>query len=107
MERIEVISLGDEAVERHGIELCQNCDAVNLGVDGIADRNVNEPILTDNRHRRFATLLRQWIETRSASATHDHCQYIVHCCRHRRPPQERVCSYYFLNPKKRRNRCIT
>ena len=107
MERVEVIGLRNMTVEGYGIELRQNCDAVNLGVDGIADGNVNQPILTGHRHRRFGTHLRQWIETLPASAAHDHCQYIVHCCRHRSPPQERVCYTCFLNPKKRRNLCIT
>src|SRR6186713_3173602 len=47
----------------------------------VADRNVDEPVLAANRHRRFRAVMRQGKEARSAASAEDDRQHVVH-----RPP---------------------
>ena len=77
MEGVEIIGLGNVAMEGYRIELRQDRNAVDFGVDAVADGNVDQAILARDRHSRFGAHLRQRIKTGAASAAHDDSQNIV------------------------------
>ena len=59
IEWIESIAVGDVPVQRRGIELRQNEDPLQSGVDAVADRNIDQAILSSEWNRRFGAVLRQ------------------------------------------------
>jgi hypothetical protein len=75
-EGIEVESVLDVPVQRSRVELRQQENPVDVAVDAIADRNIDEAILSRQGHRRFAAFHRKGMQTRTASAAHDDCQDI-------------------------------
>ena len=50
MEGVEDVGLRDVAVKGNGIELSQDGDTKDLGVDAVTDRDVDQAILTGDRH---------------------------------------------------------
>ena len=56
------IGAGNMPVERGGIKLCQNVNSLDIGVDTITDRNIDQAILGAQRHRRLGAQLGQGIE---------------------------------------------
>jgi hypothetical protein len=59
VKHVEVISQGNVPVERDRIELGQDRHPINPRIDAVADRDVNEAILSCNWHSRFRTHLGQ------------------------------------------------
>ena len=41
------------SMERYGVELGQHRDFENVGIDTVADRNIDQAILPGNRNRRL------------------------------------------------------
>ena len=76
-KRIEVKGVLDVPVQRSGVELGQQKDAVDRAVDAVADRDIDEAILAGERHRRLAPLLGERMQTRAATAAHDDSQNIL------------------------------
>jgi hypothetical protein len=60
VKRIEVVGLGDVAVERMRVKLGKHVNAIDAGVDTIADGNVNQPIFSGNWDSRFRAEFIQW-----------------------------------------------
>ncbi len=60
MEIIEVVGLVDVTVQGMGIELGQDIDAVDTGIDAVADGDVDQPVFSSDGHGRFRAELRQW-----------------------------------------------
>ena len=59
------------AVQRRGIELRQNVDAAEAGVDAVRDRDVHEPVFARERHGGLGAVLRQRKQPRALAAAHD------------------------------------
>ena len=57
MEGVEAVSAGDVAVQRDRVELGQDGDAVDAGVDAVAQGDVNQAVLAGNRHGGLGALL--------------------------------------------------
>ena len=53
-ERIEAIGARDVTVQRRRLKLREHEDVAQAGVDAVADRDVDQPILAGERHRRLA-----------------------------------------------------
>jgi hypothetical protein len=53
-------------------------DAPDVGVQAIADRNVDEPIAAANRHGRLRSLFGQGEQAGALSAAQDDGQYFAH-----------------------------
>ena len=71
-ELIEPVALLNMTVKRHGVELRQDIDVANLGIDTVADREIDEAVLTGDRNGRFCPVPRQGKETAAPSSTeHD------------------------------------
>src|SRR5262249_18791407 len=58
-ELIEAIALLDVAVQRTRVELSEDEDPSNVGVDAVADGNVHQAILAAQRDRRLGPILGQ------------------------------------------------
>jgi hypothetical protein len=56
-KRIHLITLSDMVVQRCRVELGQDEDAPQIGVQAVADGHVDETVLSADRHRRFRALL--------------------------------------------------
>src|SRR5690606_10571054 len=77
----EVIRRLDMAMERRRIELRQDEDPVDLRIDAVADRDIDEAILARERHRWLRTLLREGMKASASAAAHDdgkHAFWIGH-----------------------------
>ena len=74
-ERIEAIGARHVPVQRRRLELRQHEDVAQAGVDAVADRNVDQPVLAGQRHGRLAAQLRQRIQPRPAPTTQDDCHH--------------------------------
>ncbi len=62
-------------VQRNRQKLSQHEDLVDVAVDAIRNRNVDQALLRGQRHGRFGANLGQWIEPRSATTTKMSAQY--------------------------------
>ena len=65
------IRLRNVPVQRGGIELCQNVDALETGVDAVRDGDVHEAVFTGERHSGFGALLCQRKQPRASATAHD------------------------------------
>ena len=68
---IEFVTRLDVAMQRHAVELGQDIDRAQPGVEAVADRNIDDPILAADRHRRLRPIFGQWKQARSGATPHD------------------------------------
>jgi len=64
-------------VERRRVELRQDEDATNVGVQAVADRDVDQPVAAADRDGRLGSMLRQRKQARSLPAAEDDGQDLV------------------------------
>lgn len=62
------------AVERGGVELGEDVDLGDAGVDAVAHGHVDEAIGASNGHSRLGTVLGEGVETGACPAAEDHGQ---------------------------------
>jgi hypothetical protein len=74
-ERIEVICCLNVSMKGGSVKLCKNENPVDVGIDAIADRDIDESILSGERDCRFAALLRQRMQPGATTTAHDDCEY--------------------------------
>ncbi len=79
-ERIELVGVGDVAVQADAEELRQHIDAVEAAVDAVADGDVDEAILAGNGHGRLAAQHGQGIKASAATSTKDQAKHAIHDC---------------------------
>ena len=79
-EQVQPVGLRDVAVERRGVELRQHEDALEAGVQAVADRDVDQAVLAAERHGRLRAHVRQREEARAAPAAENQGQ-ARHSCR--------------------------
>ncbi len=77
-EDVEPVGLRDVPVERRRVELRQHEDPLQAGVQAVADRDVDQPVLAADRHRRLRPHVRQRIQPGAAAAAQDQGQHVVH-----------------------------
>ena len=77
-EQIHPIGQRDVAVERRRVELRQHEDAPDVGVDAVADGDVDQPVLAADRHGRLRPMLGERKEPRPLPAAQDDRQDITH-----------------------------
>ena len=70
-EVVELVGLRDVPVQRGGVELRQQIDAAQAGVDAVGDRDVHEAVFAGERHRRLGAFLREREQPLALSAAHD------------------------------------
>ena len=77
-EEVQPVGLRDVAVERRRVELREHEDLLQPGVEAVADRDVDQPVLPADRHGRLRPHVRERVEPRPASAAEDERQHVVH-----------------------------
>ena len=55
MEAIKIVGTGDVPMEGNGIKLGQDGNSENIGVDAVADGDIDQPIFSGNRDSGFGT----------------------------------------------------
>src|SRR6185295_7090461 len=76
-ESAEAIRARDVTIERRGVVLSQYEDAMNIGVDAVGNRNVDQAILSAKRNRGLGTLSGQRMEPLSGAASQNNRQNFV------------------------------
>ena len=74
-ERIEFVGSDDVPVQRDRVVLREQEHPLHPGVDGVADRNVDQSILAGDRHRRLGAQPGQRVQTTASAPSqddHDH-----------------------------------
>ena len=64
-------------MQRSGVELRQQINPSQPGIDAIGDRNIDQSIFPGERHGGFCALLRQREKPRARTAAHDDGQHRV------------------------------
>ena len=77
-ERIEPVSLADVPVERGRVELREDEDPPDLGVQAVADGDVDQAVLAADRHRRFRTAFGEREEPGTLTAAQDDRENVAH-----------------------------
>ena len=70
-EGVEPVALLDVAVERAAVELGEQEDPAEVGVEAVADGDVDQPVLAGERHRGLGAVLGQREEAGPGAAAHD------------------------------------
>ena len=73
-EIVELVAGIDMPVQRHAVELGEHVDAADAGVETIAYRNVDQPVLAAKRHRRLGAFLCQGEEPGAGASPHNDCR---------------------------------
>jgi len=81
-ELIELIRLRNVPVQRRGIELGQEINALETGVDAIGNRDVDKAIFAAERDGGFTAVAREWKESRALSAAHNDGEDVARIDRH-------------------------
>ena len=68
---VEFIRPRNVAVQRGGIELRQNVNAPEAGVDAVGNRDVHQPVFAGQRHGGLGALLGEREQARALPAAHD------------------------------------
>jgi hypothetical protein len=76
-EQVHAVRLRDVAVEGRRVELRQDENAPDVGVQAVADRDVDEAILSPNRHSGLRTVLGEREQARALTAAEDERKYVV------------------------------
>ncbi len=79
---IELVSARDVAMQRDGVKLGQHIDTIDAGVNAIADRDIDQPVVPRQRDSRLGPQLRQRIKPAPCAPAQDHSKHIMHCVLH-------------------------
>ena len=74
----EVVGHREMTIEGGAVELRQHIDLVDLGVDAVADGNINQSVLAGKRHGRLGTHLGEWIQAGASTPSKDDGQNALH-----------------------------
>jgi len=64
-------------VQRGGIELRQNVNAPEAGVDAVGNGDVHKPVFSGERHGGLGAVLRQRKQPRSLASAHDDAENLA------------------------------
>jgi len=74
---VAVVRLGEVAVERRGVELREAVHLVNIRVDAVRDRDVDEAVVRAEGDRGLRALLRERVEARARATAEDDREDVV------------------------------
>ena len=77
-EIVEAVRAADVAVQAHRLELREHVDLVDLAVDAVRERDVDQPILAGQRHGRLGAVGRQRQQPRAAPAAQNYRHDVFH-----------------------------
>jgi len=70
-EAVEAVGEGDVVVEGGRVELRQDSDVAEAGVDRVRERHVDEPVLSAERNGRLGPVACKGVETLSLASAED------------------------------------
>ena len=73
-EGIELVGVGNMAVQADAEELREDVEAIDAAVDAVAKRDVDEAIFPGDGHGRLTAMLRQGIQRSSAAAAENQAE---------------------------------
>src|SRR5581483_6545077 len=73
-KRIELVGIGNVAMQTDAEELRQHVDAIAAAVDTVADGDIDEPILAGNRDGWLAAQLGQRVKPGAAAAAENEAE---------------------------------
>ena len=76
-EMVELVGLRNVPVQRGGIELGQQVNAAQAGVDAVGNGDVHQPVFAGERHGGFGAFLGEREKARALAAAHDDAQDIA------------------------------
>jgi len=76
-EMIEFVGLGDVAMERGRVKLSQQEHAQKSGIDAIGDGDIDEAILSPDRHSWFSAVFGQWEQAGATAPAENNRQDVV------------------------------
>ena len=76
-ELVELVGARNVAVQRGGIELRQNVNAPEAGVDAVGNRDVHDAVFAGERHGGLGAVLRQRKQARALAAAHDDAENLA------------------------------
>ena len=74
---VELVGLGNMPVKRGGVELGQQINPAQAGVDAVGNGNVHQPVFTGQGNRRFRSFLGQREQPLALPAAHDDGKHIA------------------------------
>src|SRR4029450_6039331 len=77
-ELVQPVGQADVTIERRRVELRQDEDSPELGVQATADRNIDETVLAADRHSRLGSGMRQRKQSSAAPTPEDDRQDVTH-----------------------------
>jgi hypothetical protein len=75
VEDVHPVRLSDMPVERRRVELREHEDPPHVGVQAVADRDVDQPVLAANRHGGFRALLCERKQPLALASAENDCQH--------------------------------
>ena len=81
-EMIEFVGLRDMPMQRRRIEMREQINAAQIGVDAIGDRDIHEPVFTGQGDGRLGALLGEWEQAAALPSSHDDREHIARGGRH-------------------------
>ncbi len=69
------LAVADILVEDQRLILSQDTNGVNIGIDTVGQRKVNDTVLSAEGYRRLGELLGQRVQARALAAGQDHCDH--------------------------------
>ncbi len=76
-EGVEPVALLDVPVEGAAVELGEQEDPAQVGIEAVADGDVHQPVLARQGHGRLGPVLGEREQPRARTASHDHCEDIM------------------------------
>ena len=83
-EMVEFVRLRNVPVQRSRVELGEQIDAAQTGVDAVGDRDIHQPVFAGQRHGRLGALAGDRKQTGALAATHDDGKHVAGVGRHAR-----------------------
>jgi hypothetical protein len=77
---IEIVGSSDMEMEAGGVELREDVDSSQTGIDAVADGDVYETIFAAEGYRGFRPIRRKGVEPRPFAAAKYNAEYICHDC---------------------------
>jgi hypothetical protein len=77
MKGIKHIGLGNMPVKRNRVKLRQHRDAENVGVDAVANGNIDQAVLACDRHCWFGTFGSEGVEALALSSAENDAEYLA------------------------------
>ena len=69
------LAIANVLIEQQRLVLGEDTDRVDIGVDAVGQREVDNTILSSKRHCGLGELIGQRVETRTAAAGQNHCDH--------------------------------